>query len=534
LLIAVLPLFGSLLSPAAAQSSAAPPVSAAGRGCEQGLEFAADRGEGRPPLCTHGPDALIPGERVLGDTYVGPSMSSGASPGAAVGAAAGAQCVDPTYAQPAVQFVYGYPAGTTERLGEQQALLEQHVATFDGWLDTHAGYRITTVCSAGRITLPSVQLPAVGTDETFTYSDMVNALKAKGMNNPQRAYVVYTDNLGVSYPYCGQGNKDADDQPDPARNASNVGPHYSLVNCLGGTMLHELVHNLGGVQNSAPHSSGAGHCYDENDLECYDDGGTYFSGGGQITTPCAGRVVDYRFDCNNDDYFSRLPAPAGNYLATHWNLASSYFLRNMYGASIQQPINDLRSPLAYFAAPSGPGRVALGGSMSVGTSDDVAPTQVDFYRETAGGRSLLGSRTDFPFSLPWYEVPSSVDAQTFTADVTDASGKTTTVTMSGVVLDTGNPPAVPQIGTATRGKVNRTSAVTLTWTDADADVRSFQVRRSTTPAFDTSVFFLQRPGGDRKLVDASISGRATYYYQVRAVMPTGTATAWSGTAVASR
>jgi hypothetical protein len=116
----------------------------------------------------------------------------------------------------------------------------------------------------------------------------------------------------------------ADDSP-AATNKNNIGPAYSFIKCYNGfTVAHELGHNLGGVQDSAPHTSGAGHCYEEWDLMCYQDGGPYFQSGGVIAERCpasSGLLVD----CGGDDYYNSAPA-AGTYLATHWNTARSAFL----------------------------------------------------------------------------------------------------------------------------------------------------------------------------------------------------------------
>ncbi len=95
--------------------------------------------------------------------------------------------------------------------------------------------------------------------------------------------------------------------------------------------LHEVSHTLGAVQFSSPHSSGAGHCNDQYDLMCYEDGGP----GSLFVSPnCNGAAsapndpysAEFQaWDCNKDDFFN--PAPAGgSYLATHWNLAQSAFL----------------------------------------------------------------------------------------------------------------------------------------------------------------------------------------------------------------
>jgi hypothetical protein len=91
-------------------------------------------------------------------------------------------------------------------------------------------------------------------------------------------------------------------------------------------MLHEITHTLGAVQDTAPHASGASHCWDEHDVMCYDDAGPYFrdgGGNGDLQTLCNQTLQAY--DCDEDDYFNYSP-PAGSYLATHWNAARSTFM----------------------------------------------------------------------------------------------------------------------------------------------------------------------------------------------------------------
>jgi hypothetical protein len=101
---------------------------------------------------------------------------------------------------------------------------------------------------------------------------------------------------------------------------------------------HEIMHTLGGVQDTSPHSTGqfpspaGGHCTDDYDVMCYDDDG---SGPVTMSFPCVS-THERRFDCNHDDYFHTSP-PAGSYLATHWNTANSAFLDGSGGGGPPPP-----------------------------------------------------------------------------------------------------------------------------------------------------------------------------------------------------
>jgi hypothetical protein len=90
-------------------------------------------------------------------------------------------------------------------------------------------------------------------------------------------------------------------------------------------MLHEITHNLGGVQQSAFHSTPNAHCWDGSDVMCYSDG----SSGSQPYTstmcPTIAGSIPQTYDCGRDDYFNPDPAPT-SYLATHWNVYTSAFM----------------------------------------------------------------------------------------------------------------------------------------------------------------------------------------------------------------
>ena len=97
-------------------------------------------------------------------------------------------------------------------------------------------------------------------------------------------------------------------------------------------MLHEITHNLGAVQWSAPHSTQPaglqdpryGHCWQGSDVMCYlEDAGAAHAM--RNDCPRIGGAIPQVYDCGRDDYFNPAPPP-GSYLATHWNVYDNVFL----------------------------------------------------------------------------------------------------------------------------------------------------------------------------------------------------------------
>jgi hypothetical protein len=131
-----------------------------------------------------------------------------------------------------------------------------------------------------------------------------------GYSTPERNVLAFNDD---SY-FCGIGSLWQDDR-DSADNWHNKGEAVAVVGtgCWSANVAsHEIGHNLGAVQHTAPHMTLNWHCLDEWDVMCYNDGS------GTTSVICPDSAHDDRFDCNHDDYWHTNP-PAGSYLDTHWN-----------------------------------------------------------------------------------------------------------------------------------------------------------------------------------------------------------------------
>ncbi|MER5636371.1 RICIN domain-containing protein [Kitasatospora sp. NPDC002227] len=220
-----------------------------------------------------------------------------------------------------VQVLYVHAPGQ-DRFGQYQASFQKWAADADVIYDAsaqetggdrHIRFVTQPDCSA---TVLDVELSSSALAEFGATND---ALAKQGFNRRDRKYMIFAD----AQVYCGIGTFAGDERPTQD-NISNFGPSYGRTDngCWGGsTAAHELGHNLGAVNNSAPNSSKAGHCVDEWDIMCYSDAPYY----PQMQVHCPDRAHDDRLDCNHDDYYNTNPAP-GSYLTTHWNVANNQFL----------------------------------------------------------------------------------------------------------------------------------------------------------------------------------------------------------------
>ncbi|MEZ5144327.1 MAG: fibronectin type III domain-containing protein [Acidimicrobiales bacterium] len=176
----------------------------------------------------------------------------------------------------------------------------------------------TTAGSSCQLAVSTLAVPAA----TTTKADVDAALATAGMDQAGRKYFVWIDDTTVTgYRDGCLSSIQPDDQPGPAnRNNTATGSSVCPLSWGGGFgPPHELAHQLGAVQPSAPHSDGGYHCTEGYDPLCF--------GHTTVTNPaCANSdVFLYQFDCGFDDYWNTNPAP-GSYLCTHWNVARSAFL----------------------------------------------------------------------------------------------------------------------------------------------------------------------------------------------------------------
>ncbi|WFB10664.1 RICIN domain-containing protein [Streptomyces sp. LX-29] len=314
-------------------------------------------------LCTHGPDAPPKGVDIAKDTppavrrtVQAPSLKGGgsATPDAADVLRGGVPALDartgeadrpasaasgPTAGDPKagadtkvvcegdgssgnrVQVLYVHAPGN-DRYAQYVASFKKWAAEADVIYDAsaketggarHIRYVTESDCTA------SVLNVEVSADALREFGSTNNVLASKGFNRRDRKYMMFVD----AKVYCGIGTFNGDERPG-AENLSNFGPSYGRTDagCWGGsTPAHELGHNLGAVNNSAPNTSQGGHCVDEWDIMCYSDSPNY----PQMRTVCPERTSDERLDCNHDDYYNTAPK-RGSYLDTHWNIANNRFL----------------------------------------------------------------------------------------------------------------------------------------------------------------------------------------------------------------
>ena len=281
-------------------------------------------------LCTHGPDTPPSGVR-LGAPVSRRELRRRAATGTYESTEAGytasaltvpkIACLGDGRSGPRVQAIYARAKDRPDRYSTAAPLIAKFAASADAYVNRSAaqvrsGRRIRFVTDDCKLKVLKVTLSPRGDD---SFGDTVKQLANKGYNKSNRKYLIWMDakNSGI----CGIGSTMTDDRAT-LTNDNNTLTGFARIDrsCWGGGVeAHELFHTFGAVQNSAPHSNGAGHCFDEIDAMCYADGS-----GVKMKVLCPS-AFEWQLDCGHNDYFNPRPK-AGTYLDRKWNTARSRFL----------------------------------------------------------------------------------------------------------------------------------------------------------------------------------------------------------------
>jgi hypothetical protein len=359
-------------------------------------------------LCTHGPDKPPRGFKV--DEPV-----ESLSPQVAAESTAGITCEGDGESGYRVQVLYVY--GSKNDIGKYRSSIQAWTADMDQiFLNSSNGARrLRFVHDVGCNLV--VQDVAVSNASLRDFDMMVKELKNKGFNSETRIYLSFVDTTAAGI--CGIGSIWNDDRANGDENFNNFGPSYSRLDAgcwNGATAAHELMHNLGGVQLSAPNTSGGYHCIDDYDVMCYSDSPNH----PDMRIDCPNNGWDrMQFDCNDDDYYNVAPR-AGSYLANYWNPANNRFLVSV-GASAVDPGQASVSLVL-------PNRIKAGKSLTVtATVSDINSVESVAFGVCKGractwelSGKLGPADTAAPFSVRW-KAPRR-GRYTFLAQATDETG----------------------------------------------------------------------------------------------------------------
>ena len=359
-------------------------------------------------LCTHGPDKPPRGFKV--DRHV-----ESLSPQVAAESAAAITCEGDGESGFRVQVLYVY--GSNNNIDQYRSSIQAWTADMDQIFQNSSGSarRVRFVHDAGCNLV--IQDVAVSNASLKDFGAMIKELENQGFNSETRIYLSFVDTTAAGI--CGIGTIWNDDRANGDENFNNFGPSYSRLDAgcwNGATAAHEVMHNLGGVQLSAPNTSGGYHCIDEYDVMCYSDSPNYPA----MRTNCPNNGWDRtQFDCNDDDYYNVAPG-SGSYLVNYWNPANNRFLVSV-DSSAAAPAQASVSLVL-------PKRVKVGKSLIVEATvrDTISVNSVAFgvCKGTTctwdSAQKLEPADTAAPFAVRW-KAPKRGN-YTFLAQATDNAG----------------------------------------------------------------------------------------------------------------
>lgn len=233
-----------------------------------------------------------------------------------------------------VRMIYAYKQGTTNRLNSLRPYFLNIAKRVNGVIYQSTSIpvspqklRFVTNASC-ELTITALQLTGGVTGVSSDFSEIVNQARAAGFNSPDRKYLIQLDMQPAAGGICGLARGDNAPDASPSQNNTNNYGYagYAIVGpgCWNSAEAHEVIHLLGAVHNTAPRSSGAGHCNDDHEIMCYADGGP--TSNLQVICPVEN---NWFMDCGKNDYYDNDPTRArSDWLASHWNIAYSRYLTN--------------------------------------------------------------------------------------------------------------------------------------------------------------------------------------------------------------
>ena len=191
-----------------------------------------------------------------------------------------------------IKVVYAYASGQQDRSAQWSQALQADVSNIEQYLAVQTGgaralrFDMGTECGPQYLDIQVVALPRVREyyrDDPSNFSRLAHDVAAAvgSLSGPRDVFVL-ADKL-TDDPVWGIAQV-IDDDRGGAENESNAGGLTAIMWTNPSTqpdpsdwwqptvMLHEITHNLGGVQQSAPHHTSNWHCTDGEDVMCYPDG----------------------------------------------------------------------------------------------------------------------------------------------------------------------------------------------------------------------------------------------------------------------
>lgn len=375
---------------------------------EQGPSCVGDDGEWIVKLedgeqvATHG------GDPVLAGTVFGTIPTSSATDSALANAGPSSVSCTTNPRVPHYRLIYARPADAADRSGTLVPALRTETYKASAFIEQQAQLdsgsvtrKLRVWCSGGTPVVDVVQLSVTGANDDFT--SIVSDLRGRGYSSPEpqvARYLVYYDGIvgPGTWGFGGQATTGSSSSPDPF-SSTNEPNRYAIDYAdadgtpIWYTLTHEAMHNMGAVQTDAPDTNGNGHCLDDHDVMCYDDGS------GAPTIICA----ELELDCGSDSYFNA-GAPFG-YLASHWNAG--------------QPMN----------------RFIDHGSQNVDYTTPTAPTNPSQTGSTFTSATISWTASIDDVGVSAYRVQLSTSGS-FGPWVTQSEAATTTRTVTGLLPGT--------------------------------------------------------------------------------------------------